>query len=132
MRILLAAADRDLLECYRQILSDRFGETVTAFDGTQVFSLLGTEPFDLVILDRDLPRMDHQSLTGRIHTRKIPLVVLSAEQEDGQTENVLNYPFTPAQIIAAAEKAAGPAAQITTERNDPEGREEKKGGPEDE
>ena len=36
MRILLAAPDRDLLDCYRSILQADFGETVTAFDGTQV------------------------------------------------------------------------------------------------
>ena len=48
MRILFAAPDRDLLECYKKLLESDFGETVTAFDGTQVYSLMSAEKFDIV------------------------------------------------------------------------------------
>ena len=105
-QVLLAAADRDLLACYQRILSDRFGETVTAFDGTQVFSLLGTGSFDLVILDEDLPRMDHQQLVNRINERNIPLIILTTglrQNANGQTAHFLPFPFTPEEICAAAE-----------------------------
>lgn len=137
MRILLAAADRDLLECYQQILSDRFGETVTAFDGTQVFMLLGTEHFDLVILDRDLPRMDHQSLVRRIRGKETPVMVLTngteGRAETGQPqEDCLAYPFMPGEIIAAVEKLLRKAGKTDGEEQDPEKPEEMKGVPEDE
>ena len=57
MKILFAAPDRDLLECFRKLLETDLGETVTAFDGTQVLTLLASESVDAVILDRDLPRV---------------------------------------------------------------------------
>ena len=40
MKILFAAPDRDLLECFKQLFETDLGETVTAFDGTQVMTLL--------------------------------------------------------------------------------------------
>ena len=77
MKILFAAPDRDLLECFRKLLETDLGETVTAFDGTQVLTLLATESVDAVILDRDLPRVDHPTLVSRIREKNIPVVVLT-------------------------------------------------------
>ena len=106
-RLLLAAADRDLLEIYRQILGSRFGEAVTAFDGTQVVALLETEPVDLVILDRRLPRMEYESLAARIGGKGIPLLLLTAGPADlpaaeRGSSTCLSYPFTPEEICEAA------------------------------
>ena len=92
MRIMLAAPDRDLLECYKKLLEDDLGETVTAFDGTQVLSLLSTESFDVVILDDALPRIGFDKLAKRIGEEKIPLVVLT------DVAARLTYPFTPETI----------------------------------
>ncbi|MBR6915826.1 MAG: response regulator, partial [Clostridia bacterium] len=79
MKILFAAPDRDLLECFKQLLAGEFGETVTAFDGTQVLTLLSAENFDAVILDRALPRVDHKTLVARIREKDLPSVVLTDE-----------------------------------------------------
>ena len=104
MRIMFAAPDRDLLECYKKLLEDDLGETVTAFDGTQVLSLLSAESFDVVILDDALPRIGFEKLAKRIRERKIPLVVLtdgkfSAHQRsEGAGCAYLTYPFTPDTI----------------------------------
>lgn len=104
MKILLAAPDRDLLECYRQLLEADLGETVTAFDGTQALALLSAENFDLLILDRKIPRVDHGKIIERANGRKIPAVVLTDEPagvrrtEDSFPNGRLSYPFTFAQI----------------------------------
>ena len=101
MRIMLAAPDRDLLECYKILLEEDLGETVTAFDGTQVLSLLSAECFDVVILDDALPRIGFEKLTERIRENEIPLVVLTdggfASRRSEQTDFAarLTYPFTP-------------------------------------
>ena len=124
-RLLLAAADRDLLEVYRQILGSRFGETVTAFDGTIVIALLETEPFDLVILDRELPRVEHRRLAARISEKKIPLIVLTAgpeggeDREDEAGQAWLAYPFTPEEIC---ETAARLLSEEKEEREETAGR----------
>ncbi len=76
MRILLAAPDRDLLQSCSELLSQDLGETVTAFDGTQVLSLLATERFDLAILDRTLPRIPIPHIVARLNEKRIPTVIL--------------------------------------------------------
>lgn len=105
MRILLAAPDRDLLECYRSILQADFGETVTAFDGTQVLLLLNTEEFDLIILDRTLPRIPFRQLLTQIRRKGIPVIALTDEpvssrlltQKPGPN-TWLPLPFTPERL----------------------------------
>jgi len=79
MKILFAAPDRDLLECYKKILEEDIGETLTAFDGTQVMTLLASGSFDILILDRDIPRVDYKTLLERAESRGIPTVVMTDE-----------------------------------------------------
>ena len=76
MRILLAASDRDLLESYQKLLADAFGECVTAFDGTQVLADLAGGRFDMVVLDRALPRVRHEVLLRELSVRVLPSIVL--------------------------------------------------------
>ena len=105
MRILFAAPDRDLLECCKRILEDDVGETVTAFDGTQVLSLLAAEDFDIVLLDRALPRIGHKTLLERIVGKNRPVIVLTDEPvnsvqltESPLPNAYLSYPFTSEQL----------------------------------
>ena len=105
MKILFAAPDRDLLECYTQLLTSDFGEIVTAFDGTQVLSLLSAERFDLVILDRDIPRIEHKRILSRIRDARIPAVLLTNSPvsarpltEEPLPSAFLSYPFTPQHL----------------------------------
>ncbi|MBR7032325.1 MAG: hypothetical protein IKI03_01670 [Clostridia bacterium] len=107
MKILFAAPDRDLLECFKQLLAGEFGETVTAFDGTQVLTLLSAENFDAVILDRALPRVDHKTLVARIREKDLPSVVLTDEPVSARllTDEVLpneylSYPFDAKKLSA--------------------------------
>ena len=100
MKILFAAPDRDLLECYKKLLEADIGQTVTAFDGTQVLTLLATEGFDILILDWKIPRVDHKTIIESANRKKIPVIVLTDERPGGrQSEEpvpngILSYPFT--------------------------------------
>jgi two-component system chemotaxis sensor kinase CheA len=57
-------------------------ETRVATDGAEAWTLLRTEPFDLVLSDVDMPRMDGFALTERIRgDRKLgelPVVLVTA------------------------------------------------------
>ncbi len=116
MRIMLAAPDRDLLECYKKLLEEDLGETVTAFDGTQVLSLLSNERFDVVILDDAIPRIGFEKLSERIREIKTPLVVLtdgsaaSRRRSGGTNDSCLTYPFTPETIESVIQDAFEKAA----------------------
>ena len=107
MKILFAAPDRDLLECFKQLLETDLGETVTAFDGTQVISLLKSENFDVLILDRNIPRVDHKTIAERANEINVPVIVLTDEpsgvRRTGEPSGScrLSYPFTFAEIKKA-------------------------------
>ncbi|MBR0231496.1 MAG: response regulator [Clostridia bacterium] len=101
MKILFAAPDRDLLECYKKLLETDLGETVTAFDGTQVITLLSTESFDIALLDRNLPRVDHKTIIERANAKNVPVVVLTDgpaglrnKADEPVPDGMLSYPFT--------------------------------------
>ena len=104
MKILFAAPDRDLLECYKKLFEADLGETVTAFDGTQVLSLLMTESFDVLILDRNIPRVDYEKIIERANGKSVPTIVLTDETvgaraaEKALPNGWLSYPFTFARI----------------------------------
>ena len=104
MKILFAAPDRDLLECYKKLLEPDFGEIVTAFDGTQVFSLFAAEKFDLVILDCDIPRIEHKRILMRINEKQVPVILLTNRPLQitavPDPNAYLSYPFTADQITA--------------------------------
>ena len=107
MKILFAAPDRDLLECFRQLLETDLGETVTAFDGTQVISLLMSENFDVLVLDRNIPRVDHKTVIERANEKNVSVIVLTDEAAgvrrtgEPSASGRLSYPFTFPEIKKA-------------------------------
>jgi len=105
LKILFASPDRDLLECYKQLLEADYGEIVTAFDGTQVVTLLSTESFDLVILDREIPRIGYKRIIDRIREKEIPVIVLtkghvrvSQLTQASLPNSYISFPFDHEQI----------------------------------
>ena len=111
MKILFAAPDRDLLECYAKLLKEDYGETVTAFDGAQALSLLHSEDFDILLLDRAIPRIDYKTILSKAHDKNIPVILLvnglpGAEPfADGLRGARLSYPFDHAMLCAAMDGA---------------------------
>ncbi len=101
MKLLFAASDRDLLECYKKLLETDCREIVTAFDGTQTLYLLNHESFDIVILDHDIPRIDHKKIILKIHEKGLPVILLIDQplssqmlSEEPLPNAYLSYPFT--------------------------------------
>ena len=119
MRVLLAAPDRDLLQCYQKILEEPYGNVVAAFDGTQVLELLAEGDFDAAVLDRELPRIGHRTILELLRRENIPVIVL---QDSPVTSSLLlgeplanaylPNPFLPGELLSllqnVLEKAASP------------------------
>ena len=107
MRVLLAAPDRDLLQCYQKILEEPYGDVVAAFDGTQVLELLAQGGFDAAVLDRALPRIGHRRILELLHRENIPVVVLQDSPitpalllGEPLANAYLPYPFLPDELLA--------------------------------
>lgn len=120
MRILFAAPDRDLLESMKKILEADLGETVTAFDGTQVLSLTAAEKFDVAVLDLALPRVRSETLIARMREISLPVIALTSAPLDlrmltkGAIANdYLVYPFTPGELEKAISETADRAVSGT-------------------
>ncbi len=117
MRILFAAADRDLLLSYRKLLDDAVGETVAAFDGAQVLTLTADEDFDVLVLDSGVPRVEYTHIVQRMTNAGTPVIVLLNEPIGTQlllgtplANAYLAFPFRSGELIAlirdVTEKAA--------------------------
>ena len=107
MKLLLAAPNRDLLQCYQKLLTADYGETVTAFDGTQFLRLLAEGGYDLAILDRALPRVRHELLLRQLQRERLPVITLLSEPlrvghltEEPLSNAFLPYPFRPEELDA--------------------------------
>ena len=108
----------------RGVLSERLRregyDVVTAEDGEQALDLLATDPFDLVLLDILMPRLDGYEVLRRLKAddrlRNIPVIMITALSELDSVarciqmgaEDYLPKPFNPtllqARIGACLEK----------------------------
>src|SRR5262245_56114772 len=85
-KILLLDDDSDLLDLYREMLGQLPGhpEVQTSTTGARAISLLDSEPFDLLICDLKMPKMDGLqvlSLVRRKHPTLRTVVLTSVADE---------------------------------------------------
>ena len=119
MKLLFAAADRDLLRSYGELLTADGVEVVTAFDGTHVLALMEEQTFDVVVLDRDIPRVDHRRIVRRLKERGIPVILLlngrdgmRAEQSDIRADVSISHPFLHYELMALVQAIAGEGNKV--------------------
>jgi two-component system chemotaxis sensor kinase CheA len=71
----------------KRILEGAGYEVVTAVDGADAFSKLGTRPFDVVVSDIEMPHMDGLALTARIRQdpkyRELPILLVTSLASEG-------------------------------------------------
>ena len=80
MRILIAEDDSEMAEFIRRGLAELGHNPVVVDNGIDALHLLSTDNFDLVVLDRMLPRLDGLSVLRRVRSAEIevPVLVLTA------------------------------------------------------
>ncbi len=118
MSLMLAAADRDFLRAYQLLLEEPFGEVLTAFDGAMALTMLAERRLDALVLDEDLPRVEHAALVTRANELKLPCVALLSRRVTGQTlkrqalaNAYLTYPFAPQALMDALDDVLNKAAR---------------------
>ena len=112
-RILVADDFEDAREMYAEMLEHAGYLIVTARDGSEVLDALARAPFDLVLLDIAMPKVDGitliRILRGKDATRDLPIITVSALAGEDMRQTILSAgadaaldkPCLPAEIEAA-------------------------------
>jgi len=110
MRILIVDDEPKLLEQLRQSLTADKYDVETAADGEVVLDKLFANPYDLILLDIMLPRMDGLSVLREIRQAEIktPVLMLTAKGDiedriqglDLGADDYLAKPFSIAELMA--------------------------------
>lgn len=110
MRVLIVEDDRDLNRQLVSALSDAGYAVDSAFDGEEGHFLGDTEPYDVVILDTGLPKMDGIRVLEqwRRADRNMPVIILTARDRwsdkvagmDAGADDYVSKPFSPTELVA--------------------------------
>jgi two-component system OmpR family response regulator len=124
MRILLVEDDRELQRLLRKALADAGYVVDSAFDGEEGHFLGDTEPYDAVILDLGLPKLDGVTVLEKWRKagKMMPVLILTARDRwsdkvagfDAGADDYLAKPFYTEELLARLRallrRAAGLAA----------------------
>ncbi len=124
MRLLLVEDDRELQRLLRKALDDAGYVVDSAFDGEEGHFLGDTEPYDAVILDLGLPKLDGVSVLEKWRKagKMMPVLILTARDSwsdkvagfDAGADDYLAKPFYTEELLARLRallrRAAGLAA----------------------
>jgi CheY-like chemotaxis protein len=110
LRVLVVEDDRDLNRQLVSALTDAGYAVDAAFDGEEGFFLGDTEPYDVVILDTGLPKMDGIRVLEqwRRSERKMPVIILTARDRwsdkvtgmDAGADDYVAKPFHMEELLA--------------------------------
>ena len=93
MRVLIVEDERRLAENVARSLRESAGYAVdVAFDGEEGLFMAGSNPYDLIVLDLMLPKMDGKTVLHRIRLSGsgVPVLVLTARDEKESIVALLN------------------------------------------
>ena len=97
-------------------------EVVEAVDGEDAFDKANARPFDLVLTDQNMPRLDGIGLTRRLRGhasfKAIPILILTTESSDqmkqaGKAAGASGWlvkPFDPNRLVEVVSKVMRPPA----------------------
>lgn len=124
MRILLVEDDKDLQRLLKRALTEAGYVVDVASDGEEGHFLGDTEPYDAVVLDLGLPKMDGVTVLERWRKagRTMPVLILTARDRwsdkvagfDAGADDYLAKPFYTEELLARLRALLRRAAGIAT------------------
>lgn len=129
MKLLIVEDDREAAAYVVKAFTEAGHVADHAADGLDGYALASGQPYDVLVVDRMLPKLDGLSLIGRLRAEgaKTPVLILSAlGQVDDRVQGLraggddyLTKPYAFAELLARVEALArrgGPAAAETVYR----------------
>jgi len=128
LRVLVAEDNLVNQTLTQHLLSRRGHQAVIANNGREAFEALQREPFDLVLMDLQMPEMDGFEATAAIRAReaagapRTPIVALTAHAMEGDRQRCLDAemdgyvskPIKPVELFEVIDRVI--AAQPTSRR----------------
>lgn len=108
-RVLIVDDEREIAELIEIYLRNEGFQTSIAGDGEEALELYGREPYDLVILDIMMPRMDGLEVCRKLRKdQSVPILMVSAKTQDMDkimglmtgADDYMAKPFNPMELIA--------------------------------
>lgn len=115
-RILVVEDEASFRSLIERVLKRGGFEATVAEDGQQATELLGTQAFDLVVTDWNMPRMDGSQLVRWLRKsealRRLPVLMLTVrtkpeEEVEGfecGADDYLAKPYSPKELVARVER----------------------------
>jgi two-component system OmpR family response regulator len=110
MRVLVVEDERELARQLKDALAEAGYSVDVAHDGEEGHFLGDTEPYDLVVLDLGLPRLDGLTVLSRWRRagRKMPVLILTVRDEwrekvsgfDAGADDYVTKPFRLEEVLA--------------------------------
>lgn len=93
MKVLLAEDEPDIQLITRMALEDSGCVVVAVSDGQAALESAQAEPFDVILLDVMMPRVDGFTACARLHadpqTRNLPVIFLTAKSQEPEVQRGL-------------------------------------------
>nr|WP_222622753.1 response regulator transcription factor [Paenibacillus sp. PAMC21692] len=108
-RVLIVDDEREIAELIEIYLRNEGFQTAIAGDGEQALEMYERDPFDLVVLDIMMPRMDGLELCRKLRKdQNVPILMVSAKTQDMDkimglmtgADDYMAKPFNPMELIA--------------------------------
>ena len=128
-RILLADDEPAILELLTYPLQRDGHQVTAAADGREALDRFAQSPFDLVILDVMMPRLDGLEVCRRIRARTtVPIIMLTAKSDEGDrvlgldigADDYITKPFSLQEFRSRVRAALRRAAMAPPEAGAPE------------
>jgi DNA-binding response OmpR family regulator len=110
MRILVVEDEHKIANSIKQGLEQENFAVDVAYDGEEGYDLATSEPYDAIILDRLLPKLEGSEITKRLRAKKIhtPIIMLTALGQvkdrvvglDSGADDYLIKPFAFEELLA--------------------------------
>lgn len=128
MRVLIVEDEEDLASALQRLLAEAGFSPDVAYDGEEGLYLALEAPYDVIVLDLMLPRLQGERVLGELRARGQPVPVLVLTARDAVTDRVnlldsgaddyLIKPFEPAELVsrcrALVRRAAGHSAPVVS------------------